>query len=167
MKERPKARVLSLVAKALTFFTIIVALAGSQQQLGAEGSSPADAEKAIQSVLDQQVAAWNRGDIKGFMNGYWNSEEFTYVGNTKVTRGWQTLLDRYEELSKASGGQIGTLELQETQITVLSKESALVWGTYRVLQPGQDRKGLYSLVLRRFQTGWLTIYDRTSSEPLR
>jgi hypothetical protein len=85
MTERPKARVLSQVAKALTFFTIIVALAGSQ--LGAEGSSHADAKKAIQSVLDQQVAAWNRGDIKGFMSGYWNSEELTYIGNTKVTRG--------------------------------------------------------------------------------
>jgi uncharacterized protein (TIGR02246 family) len=165
MTERPKARVLSLVAKALVFFTIIVALVGSQ--LGAEGSSDADAKKAIQSVLDQQVAAWNRGDIKGFMDGYWNSAELTYVGNTKVTRGWQTLLDRFEELSKTSSGQIGTLELPETQITVLSKESALVWGTYRVLQPGQDRKGLYTLVLRRFRDGWRTIYDRTSSEPLQ
>ena len=165
MTDRPKARVLSPVAKALTFFTILVALAGSQ--LGAEGSSHADAKKAIQSVLDQQVAAWNRRDIQGFMSGYWNSEELTYVGNTKVTSGWHTLLDRYEELLKTSGGQIGTLELQETQITVLSKESALVWGTYRVLQPGQDRKGLYTLVLRRFQAGWRTIYDRTSSEPLR
>ena len=101
------------------------------------------------------------------MNGYWDSPELIYVGNTKVTRGWQTLLDGYEELSKTSGGQIGTLELEETQITVLSKDSALVWGTYRVLQPGQDRKGLYTLVLRRFQAGWRTIYDRTSSEPLR
>ena len=55
------------------------------------------------------------------MNGYWDSPELIYVGNTKVTRGWQTLLDGYEELSKTSGGQIGTLELEETQITVLSK----------------------------------------------
>jgi len=165
MKERPQARFRSHVAKALRFFTILIALSGSQ--VTTAGSSDADTKKAIESVLDQQVAAWNRGDINGFMSGYWNSSELIYVGNTKVTRGWQTLLDRYEELSKASGGQIGTLELQETQITVLSKDSALVWGTYRVLQPGQDRKGLYTLVLRRFQAGWRTIYDRTSSEPLR
>lgn len=165
MKKQPQTRFRSHVAKALRFFTILIALSGSQ--VTTAGSSDADTKKAIESVLDQQVAAWNRGDINGFMSGYWNSPELIYVGNTKVTRGWQTLLDRYEELSKASGGQIGTLELQETQITVLSKDSALVWGTYRVLQPGQDRKGLYTLVLRRFQAGWRTIYDRTSSEPLR
>jgi beta-aspartyl-peptidase (threonine type) len=165
MKKRPQARFRSHVAKALRFFTILIALSGSQ--VATAGSSDADTKKAIEFVLDQQVAAWNRGDINGFMSGYWNSPELIYVGNTKVTRGWQTLLDRYEELSKASGGQIGTLELQETQITVLSKDNALVWGTYRVLQPGQDRKGLYTLVLRRFQAGWRTIYDRTSSEPLR
>ena len=165
MKKRPQARFRSHVAKALRFFAILIALSGSQ--VTAAGSSDADTKKAIESVLDQQVAAWNRGDIKGFMSGYWNSPELIYVGNTTVTRGWQTLLNRYEELSKTSGGQIGTLELQETQITVLSKDNALVWGTYRVLQPGQDRKGLYTLVLRRFQAGWRTIYDRTSSEPLR
>ena len=165
MTEQPKSRVLSQVAKGLTLFTIILVLTSSHGT--AAGNSDADAEQAIQSVLDQQVAAWNRGDIQGFMRGYWNSPDLIYVGNSKVTRGWQTLLHRYEELSKTSGGQIGTLELQETQITVLSPDSALVWGTYRVLQPGQDRKGLYTLVLRKFQDGWRTVYDRTSSEPLR
>jgi hypothetical protein len=126
MKKRPQARFRSHVAKALRFFTILIALSGSQ--VTTAGSSDADTKKAIESVLDQQAAAWNRGDINGFMSGYWNSPDLIYVGNTKVTRGWQTLLDRYEELSKTSGGQIGTLELQETQITVLSKDSALVWG---------------------------------------
>ena len=97
------------------------------------------------------------------MNGYWNSPELIYVGNTKITKGWQALYDRYKEFSKYSGGQIGTLEVEETQITLLSAESALVWGTYRVSQPGQDRKGLYTLVLRRFREGWRTVYDRTST----
>lgn len=165
MKKQPQARFRSHVVKALRIFTILIAFSGSQ--VTAAGSSDADTKKAIESVLNQQVAAWNRGDIKGFMSGYWNSPELIYVGNSTVTRGWQTLLDRYEELSKTSGGQIGMLELEETQITVLSKDSALAWGKYRVLQPGQDRKGLYTLVLRRFQAGWRTIYDRTSSEPLR
>ena len=165
MTERLKGRVLSQVAKGLTFFTMIIVLSSSQ--VAAAASSDADAEHAIRSVLDQQVAAWDRGDIKDFMSGYWNSPDLIYVGNTKVTRGWQTLLDRFEELSKSSGGQIGTPELTETQISVPSADSALVWGTYRVLQPGQDRKGLYTLVLRRFQEGWRTVYDRTSSEPLR
>src|SRR5215469_3851116 len=102
MTERPNARVFSQVVKGLTFFTMIIVLSGSQ--VAAAASSDADAEQAIRSVLDQQVAAWNRGDIKDFMSGYWNSPDLIYVGNTKVTRGWQTLLDRFEELSKSAGG---------------------------------------------------------------
>jgi len=112
---------------------MIIVLSGSQ--VAAAASSDANAEQAIRSVLDQQVRAWNRGDIKDFMSGYWNSPDLIYVGNTKVTRGWQILFDRFEELSKSSGGQLGTLELPETQISILSPASALVWGTYRVLQP--------------------------------
>ena len=165
MTEWQKGRVLSQVAKGLTFFTMVIVLSCSQA--AATAGSDANAEQAIRSVLVQQVGAWNRGDIKEFMSGYWNSPDLIYVGNTKVTRGWQILFDRFEELSKSSGGQLGTLELPETQISILSPDSALVWGTYRVLQPGQDRKGQYTLVLRRFQEGWRTVYDRTSSEPLQ
>jgi hypothetical protein len=71
MKKRPQARFRSHVAKALRFFEIHIALSGSQ--LTAAGSSNAGTKKAIVSVLDQQVGAWNRGDIKGFMSAYWNS----------------------------------------------------------------------------------------------
>src|SRR5215469_2409499 len=63
MTEWPKGRVLSQVAKGLTFFTIIIALSGVG--VANAGRSDADAEQVIESVLDQQVAAWNRGDIKG------------------------------------------------------------------------------------------------------
>ena len=53
--------------------------------------------KAIQAVLDAQVAAWNRGDIEGFMEGYERSEKTVFVGGDNVTRGWQTVLDRYKK----------------------------------------------------------------------
>src|SRR5713101_968750 len=54
--------------------------------------------KAIQDVLDAQCAAWNRGDIEGFMDGYERSEKTVFVGGDNVTRGWQTVLDRYKRI---------------------------------------------------------------------
>jgi uncharacterized protein (TIGR02246 family) len=127
-----------------------------------------DPQKAIQTVLDEQIVAWNRGDLEGFMVGYWNSPDFVYLSNTQVVRGWQTMLDRYRQAFKSSGeAQMGMLELQDTQITLLGKEAALVWGTYRVVNPdGKQRSGLYTLVMRKFPEGWRTVYDRTSTEPL-
>lgn len=138
----------------------------------AKTASPAnDPAKPIQAVLDAQIAAWNRGDIEGFMAGYWNSPDFVYVGNKQVVHGWQAMLDRYHQAFRAADGTavpMGTLQLSEIQIMPLGADAALVWGTYTVVNPdGKRRGGLYTLVLRKFPQGWLTVYDRTSSEPLQ
>src|SRR4051812_9977327 len=42
---------------------------------------------SIRAVLDQQAAAWNRGDIDAYMAGYAQSDDTMFVG-TDVTRGW-------------------------------------------------------------------------------
>ena len=34
---------------------------------------------AVRAVLDAQVAAWNRGDVEGYMDGYWRSEETVFA----------------------------------------------------------------------------------------
>lgn len=33
---------------------------------------------AVRAVLDAQAAAWNRGDLDGFMAGYWKSPALTF-----------------------------------------------------------------------------------------
>src|SRR5580700_7942629 len=73
-----------------------------------------DPQKAIQIVLDEQIVAWNRGDLEGFMAGYWKSPNFVYLSNKQVVRGWQAMLDRYRQTFKSSGeAQMGMLELQD------------------------------------------------------
>jgi hypothetical protein len=51
---------------------------------------------AVRKVLDAQVAAWNRGDITDFMQGYKDSPSTTFVGKT-VHHGYATILDRYQK----------------------------------------------------------------------
>jgi ketosteroid isomerase-like protein len=121
----------------------------------------------IQVVLDNQVAAWNRGDIAGFMAGYWNSPDLIYLGNHRVVRGWQSLLDSYHQAFLPAGGKdMGTLKLPEEEINMFGNDTAIVWGKYVVTtKDGKARGGLYTLVMRNLPGGWLTVYDRTSSEP--
>src|SRR5262245_21308676 len=59
--------------------------------------TPADDEKAIRAVLDDQVKAWNKGDLDGFMVGYWNSEELTFISQGSIRKGWKETRDRYEK----------------------------------------------------------------------
>ena len=42
---------------------------------------------AITLVLTEQQTAWNRADVKTFMQGYWNSPELTFAGSSGITRG--------------------------------------------------------------------------------
>jgi hypothetical protein len=37
-------------------------------------------EQAIRAVLDRQVADWNRGDVRAFMEGYDNSDATSSLG---------------------------------------------------------------------------------------
>lgn len=46
-------------------------------------------EEEIRKVIQDQADAWNRGDIEGYMRGYWNSEETLFISGGNLTRGYQ------------------------------------------------------------------------------
>jgi hypothetical protein len=45
-----------------------------------------EARKAILGVLDAQVKAWNKGDLDGFMVGYWESPELSFFSDKTKTK---------------------------------------------------------------------------------
>ena len=47
-----------------------------------------DQKGAIRQLLSRQVDAWNRGDLEGFMAGYWKSPELSFISGATETRGW-------------------------------------------------------------------------------
>ena len=57
--------------------------------------SEAASLQAFANLLDAQVAAWNRGDIQGFMQGYWQSDSLRFASGGTVRRGWDDTLARY------------------------------------------------------------------------
>src|SRR2546430_977308 len=67
----------------------------------------------IRQVLDFQVAAWNKGDLKGFMAGYWKSEKLTFFSGDKIEHGWQATYERYQKRYQAEGREMGTLTFSE------------------------------------------------------
>src|ERR1700761_6435278 len=83
----------------------------------AKAQSP---QQDIRAVLDAQVAAWNRADVAGFMDGYDKSPDTTFVGS-RVTKGWQAVLDRYRQ-KYTSAAQMGTLRFGELDIRPLSAD---------------------------------------------
>ena len=119
------------------------------------------AKQAIRAVLDEQVAAWNKGDIDGFMKGYWNSPNMTFVSGNSVTRGWQPTLENYKK-NYNTPAKMGVLSFSELEITILSKESALVLGRFTLVRATDKPTGMFTLTFRKFKDGWKIIVDHTS-----
>jgi ketosteroid isomerase-like protein len=121
-------------------------------------------DSAIQRVLQQQQAAWNRHDLEGFMSGYWNSPRLTFFSTMK-TSGWQATLDRYRRTYQGEGKEMGKLEFSDLQIEELGPSAAFVRGNWRLLlSDGKTPHGFFTLVFRKFPEGWKIVHDHTSAE---
>ena len=116
---------------------------------------------AIRQVMDEQTAAWNRGDIDGFMHGYWNSPNLTFISGNNVTKGWQPTLERYKK-SYNSREKMGVLSFTDLEITLTGKDSAVVLGRFTLVREKDKPTGMFTLNFRKFKEGWRIIIDHTS-----
>ena len=140
------------------FFILIVTptalLAQSEEQR-------AQIKTDILKVMTAQTEAWNRGDVNGFMEGYWNSEKLTFVSGDTVTKGWQPTLDRYKK-NYNSREKMGTLTFSDVTVDVISKDTALVLGSWALARSTDNPKGKFTLIFRKFREGWRVTHDHTS-----
>ena len=120
-------------------------------------------EQEIREVLDAQVAAWNRGDIPAFMEGYDNSEATTFVG-TAITKGHAQVLARYLK-SYPTRERMGTLRFADIEVRMLGSDYASVIGRFhldRAADAGGEASGIFTLLFHRTGQGWKVILDHTS-----
>lgn len=118
-------------------------------------------ELAIRKVMSDQTAAWNRGDIDGFMAGYWRSDKLEFVGRDNVTRGWQATLDRYKK-NYDSREKMGTLSFSNVEFTQISKDAAYVVMTWSLIRAKDNPHGESTLLFRKFKEGWRIVVDHSS-----
>lgn len=128
---------------------------------GASLGQNSASESAVRKVMDEQAAAWNKGDIDGYMKGYWVSEKLTFVSGDTVTRGWQATLDRYKK-GYNTREKMGVLTFSDLEITVLSKDAAIVLGSWHLKRLKDEPHGKFTLVFRKFKEGWRITLDHTS-----
>ena len=121
----------------------------------------ADPSAEIRAVMDAQVAAWNRGDIDGFMAGYARSAATEFISGDKITRGWQTVRDNYRR-KYSSREKMGRLTFSDIKITTLAPDAALVLGRWRLDRKTDKPHGVFTLLFRYTPAGWRIVQDHTS-----
>ena len=144
---------------SLVFAILVATLALSSSTVAQKADSN---EAAIRAVLDAQAAAWNRGDVEAYMDGYDRSPKTEFVGADSITRGWQEVLDRYKQ-KYDTREKMGTLTFSDLEINILSGDAALVLGRWRLKRASDEPHGTFTLLFRKTKAGWRIVHDHTSS----
>ena len=140
----------------------IIGLLLSLSLLGCMATRPSSQRRDISQVLTTQTAAWNRGDVAGFMQGYWQSDSLVFIGKSGLTYGWQPTLNNYRR-SYPDAAAMGQLTFSNLRITLISPQAAHVVGRWQLARPAAgDLGGHFLLVFRRMQGRWVIVADHSS-----
>lgn len=117
----------------------------------------------LQKMLDDQTAAWNRGDLEGFMKGYWHSPELTFFSGDTIAKGWEATLARYRRKYQSAGRQMGRLNFTDAEIEMLGSDAAVFTARWHLALPdGQKLEGLTTVICKRMKEGWRIVHDHSS-----
>ena len=117
--------------------------------------------ESIKKMLYTQQECWNNGDIYGFMEGYWNSEELIFTSAEHMPAyGWQNTLERYKN-SYPTKESMGELKFDIYNVKLTSKRTAILNGKWELTRINDNPKGEFWLDIEKFDERWLITKDST------
>jgi len=140
--------------RILSFFIVSMLIAGSIQGQSKD-------EKAILKLLSEQDAAWNSGDLEGFMKGYWKSDSLMFIGKSGITYGWQKTLDNYKK-GYPDTAAMGKLNFEYIEMKQLSVNYFFVVGKWHLTRTIGNLDGVFTLLLRKINNVWVIVKDHSS-----
>lgn len=164
MNARSKSRAWTTTSRAWTTTLYFLLLGGGLPWGGGCASTPEvdrfQIARECRLVLEDQMAAWNDGDLEGFVAGYAQTTDLMFVGE-RINRGHRSLLERYRR-GYPDRASMGTLRFLDLDIRVFSPDSAFGSGEFWLDLEGEDRRGRFTLIFRREPEGMRIVYDHTS-----
>lgn len=118
-------------------------------------------ETAVRKILASQSAAWNKGDLNGFMKGYWENDSLMFIGKTGVTYGWGNTLKNYRK-SYPDVSAMGQLTFTILSVKSLSEQYQQVVGKWSLERKAGDLEGHFTLLFRKIKGSWVIIADHSS-----
>lgn len=115
----------------------------------------------IKKVLFAQRDAWNRGDLEGYMEGYWKSDSLKFIGKSGITMGWVKTLNNYRK-GYPDKAAMGKLEFTIIELSILSKESAFMIGKWDLKREKDSPGGYFTLLWKKIKGEWKVTADHSS-----
>jgi uncharacterized protein (TIGR02246 family) len=127
--------------------------------------SAAETEKieiAIRNVFNAGCAAWNRGDLDGYLASYWNSNQTIWVSSGALRRGKEAIVAAYQARF-SSPQQMGKIHVTELDIDVLTATDAIAFGRWRLVLAKETSEGFFTVQLKKLEGTWFYVSDHSST----
>lgn len=153
------------VATAILVLALITACAPLARQ-STPPAVDAEAEKqAILAVIGRMEQAWNRGDFRGYMDGFANPDVI-FVSRGEFQKDWQGTLDHYIRDYGTSVETRGTLHFFDIKIEMLAPDAAQLISRYRLDRPKNAQDGINTRLMRKRDGKWVIALNHVSSREL-
>lgn len=124
-------------------------------------------KQAILDVIARMQDAWNRGDFRGYMEGFANPD-VVFVSKGRFQRDWQGTLDHYVRDYGGSPERRGTLRFFDIRIVMLAPDAAQLISRYQLDRPKDPQDGINTRLMRKRNGRWVIWLNHVSSvEPPR
>ena len=118
-------------------------------------------ELNIRNAVNEQVAAWNDGNINRYMQTYWQSDSLIFIGKSGVTYGWQQTMANYEK-AYPDTASMGKLDIGIIEIKRLSVLYFHVIGKWKLTRTVGNLEGHFTLLFKKIKNKWVIVSDHSS-----
>lgn len=150
-----------------TFITILVvtllgACAPRSEPQPATAIDEQAEKQAIVDLIGRMEAAWNRGDFRGYMEGFANPD-VVFVSRGQFQKDWQGTLDHYVRDYGESEETRGTLHFRDIKVEMLAPDAAQLISRYRLDRPKNPQDGINTRLMRKRDGKWVIALNHVSS----
>jgi uncharacterized protein (TIGR02246 family) len=143
--------------------SLLVAFALAASSLSPAATATDEAEKeAILALIARMEAAWNRGDFRGYMEGFANPDVI-FVSRGQFQKDWQGTLDHYIRDYGASEATRGRLRFFDIRIEMLAPDAAQLISRYQLDRPQNPQDGINTRLMRKRDGRWVIALNHVSS----
>jgi uncharacterized protein (TIGR02246 family) len=119
-------------------------------------------QQAIRDVIARMEAAWNRGDFRGYMEGFANPDVI-FVSRGRFQKDWQGTLDHYIRDYGASEETRGKLHFFDIRVEMLAPDAAQLISRYQLDRPKDPQDGINTRLMRKRDGKWVIWLNHVSS----
>jgi len=128
----------------------------------AVATSVEDDRQAILVLVSRMEAAWNRGDFRGYMEGFANPD-VVFVSRGEIQKDWQGTLDHYIRDYGATEATRGVLHFSDIRIEMLAPDAALLNSRFQLDRPQNALEGISTRLMRKRGGKWVIALNHVSS----